>query len=79
MSGLSTSTWHHVLTYGAYDRTGESGQPDPIIDTRWHLEVGDWTDLTDGRWTAALAATNTITRFWINDVGQPKADDAASC
>ena len=46
--GLSNLNLASVLTYGAYDRTGESGQPDPIIDTRWHLRLADWTDLTEG-------------------------------
>ena len=47
-----------TLTYGAYDRTGESGQPDPIIDTRKHWNTpGDWTHEGSGIWSADLTGT----------------------
>lgn len=72
---------NHVYV-GAYDRTGEINQPDPIVENFEIFSSGDWTESgTAGVWYAALtAATDTVARVFLDWAGQASsATSAATC
>ena len=66
-----------VLTYGAYDRTGETGEADPIVESYYRVATGEWSLVASGVWQATINYVSTSLRLFFNNVGQAKAASSA--